>query len=451
MRLTTVQRMQLSDQGKRLDPPFYFGKIEINDLLDGDELPHVLLYDLLENMYEGTRLPLVDRGIPLLRLSNLRPCEVDFQNVGYINPDAARSCPILHEGDVLFTRSAEPFRAAVVPPGIPTPVTVSSEITILRPRPAVLPEYLAAVLSSTYFTKIMWNLAYQRSSRALPRLHMVDVARLPILLPRRSIQEKIKHLYIQVTALTRQARDEMDQVVRTSYAEINSRLGKLEKVKKQFTIQRANLDDSRWDVSYNKGRILRESLMEVAVMRPLLQLARPVPSSLKGIDENDYVLAIQANNVNENTFLVEVTKQCRLADLSARMRQPLAIGDVLLCTTGSGRQIAYVDEELGNPQLPILGSATFTALRFNKTSRYFAVALSHPIVRKQLDLIASGSIQRFVNKRDLDDLLIPCLSTVWREDFDSRVSRAFERRREALNARATLLNETEKFIAEDRI
>lgn len=90
--------------------------------------------------------------------------------------------------------------------------------------------------------------------------------------------------------------------------------------------------------------------------------------------------------------------------------------------------MAYLDEKTAAKGCRILGSATFTALRFTETPRYFTIAMTHPIVRAQLNSLATGAVQRFVSKKDLDALLVPRLSVIWREDFDSRVSRAFERR-----------------------
>ncbi len=130
------------------------------------------------------------------------------------------------------------------------------------------------------------------------------------------------------------------------------------------------------------------------------------------------------------------------------MRQPIAVGDVLMCTTGFGEQVAYLDESLADAGLPLLGSATFTALRFAQTPCFYAVALAHPIVRKQLELLSAGAVQRFVNKQELDELLIPTLGSVWRDDFDTRIRRAIERRREALTARAHLLAVVQRFVQE---
>jgi len=76
------------------------------------------------------------------------------------------------------------------------------------------------------------------------------------------------------------------------------------------------------------------------------------------------------------------------------------------------------------------------------------VTLSHPIVRRQLRLLASGSVQRFVNKRDLDQLLIPVLGDIWRQDFELRLTRAMQRRRDALLARTALIAAADDFLRE---
>jgi hypothetical protein len=183
-------------------------------------------------------------------------------------------------------------------------------------------------------------------------------------------------------------------------------------------------------------------------MRPLFELAKPRASTLRGLNDDDDVFAIQADDVNDATFLAEGGERRPLSDLSPRIRQRLQVGDVLMCTTGAGDQVAYLDEDAGIEGLPILGSATFSTLRFIETPRVFAVTLSHPLVRQQLRLLASGSVQRFVNKRDLDELLVPVLGEVWREDFEVRLTRAMQRRREALVAKTALIEAADDYLRE---
>jgi hypothetical protein len=444
MRMTSLPRAVLGNPHWRLDPSFHLQQENIESLVSADTPAHASLGDLVSEILDGARLPSAQSGIPILRLSNLRACDIDFNDLGYVRGDTGESWPKVRSGDVVFARSASPFRAAVVEPDCPSPLTVSPEIAVLRPLPAVLPEYLAAVLSTSAYARVLNDLSYKGRRSALQRLTTADLKRLPIPLPARSVQQEIAAAYEQAVHLSMQAQKEMSSVVRSVHREIDTRAQFPDSPSHRMVVRRSSLQD-RWDVSYVKSRQFRSQLAS-NLMIPILDLARCVPSSLRGIDEDEVVWGIHAEDVNRWTFLVEGAETHKLADLSARMRQPLSAGDVLLCTTGSGQQIAYLDETLTARGIPILGSATFTALRFRETPRFYAIALSHPVVRRQLELLSAGTIQRFVNKRDLDELLVPSLGIVWREDFETRLLRAMQRRRGALAARKRLLAVAEEFV-----
>jgi len=446
MRVAMLSRTDLGKRHVRLDPAFYVGRALVRSTMNSEGSRHVRLEDIVESIHDGARLPSATSGLPMLRLNNVRPCELDMSGVTHVDGAAAKWVNV-QENDVLFTRAAQPFRAAAVQSGIPAELAVSSELTIIRPRPAVLPEYLAAVFCTPTLNEILRDLAYRGRSSALPRLRLSDIARLPIPLPPRSLQESLGRRYQQAVDLTASARAEINAVASAIHTEIDHRVTNVEPPRGAIEVQRSTLPD-RWDVPFNRGRVFRASLASSAVMRPLLQLAKPGSSSLRGLSDDEDVFVVQADDVNEATFLVEGGEHRPLSDLSSRMRQRLEVGDVLLCTTGSGDQVAFLDEDLGRGGQPILGSATFTTLRFDETPRVFAVALSHPLVRQQLHLLSSGSVQRFVNKRDLDELLVPVLGQVWREDFEARLTRAMQRRREALLARAALIEAADDYLRE---
>ena len=446
MRVATLSRAELGKRHVRLDPAFYVGRQRVRTTVNAEGSRHVRLRDIVASIHDGSRLPAADLGVPILRLNNLRPCELDFSSLTHVDGSLAKWVNV-QVGDVIFTRAAHPFRAASVSSDVPDELAVSSELTVIRPQPAVLPEYLAAVLCTPTMDRILRDLAYRGRSSALPRLRLNDIKRLPIALPPRSLQESMRAQYRQAVDLTAQARAEINAVASAIHTEIDHRLAGLQSPGRTIEVRRAGLP-KRWDVSFNRGAVLRETLASARGMRSLLALATPVSSSLRGLDEEEHVLAIQADDVNERTFLVEGAEFHGLDELSSRMRQRLQVGDVLMCTTGAGDQVAYLDDEVGHGEHPILGSATFTALRFTETPRVFAVTLSHPLVREQLRLLSSGSVQRFVNKRDLDELLVPVLGQVWREDFEARLSRAMHRRRDALTARAALIDAADRYLQE---
>ena len=446
MRVTTLSRADLRERHVRLDPAYYVGRERVRSTVNAEHSRTVRLADLIETVQDGARLPVAATGVPIVRLSNIGPCELTLAGMGHADGSAGKWVSV-RAGDVLLTRAAEPFRAAAVPSGIPSELAASSEISIIRPHPAVRPEYLAAVLCTPTLNHLLRDMAYRGRVAALPRFRLSDIGQLPVPLPTRSLQDSLARQYQQAVRLTAEARAEITAVATAIHAETDHRVADFTTPGHAIEIRRSSLPE-RWDVPFNRGRQLRKSLVSSSVMRPLLQLAKPGVSSLRGLRDEDEVFAIQANDVNDATFLVEGGRHRPLSTLSSRMRQRVDIGDVLMCTTGSGNQIAYVDEGLDAGGQPILGSATFTALRFNETPRVFAVALSHPLVRAQRLLLSSGSVQRFINKRELDELLVPMLGQVWREDFEDRLARAMQRRREALLVRSAFIDAADDYMRE---
>lgn len=446
MRVATLSRTDLGERHVRLDPPFYLSRERVQATLGAERSRNVRLADVIESVQDGARLPVATAGVPLIRLGNIGPCELTLADMTHADGSAGKWVGV-RAGDVLLTRAAEPFRAAAVPSDAPSKLAASSEISIIRPQPAVRPEYLAAVLCTPTLNHFLRDLAYRGRVAALPRFRLTDIGQLPVPLPTRSLQDVLALQYQHAVQLTAEARAEITAVAAAIHAEIDHRIAEFTTPRHAIEIRRSSLPE-RWDVPFNRGRQFRKSLVSSPIMRPLLQLAKPGVSSLRGLRDEDEVFAIQANDVNDATFLVEGGRHRPLSTLSSRMRQRVDIGDVLMCTTGSGNQIAYVDEGLDAGEQPILGSATFTALRFNETPRVFAVALSHPLVRAQLLLLSSGSVQRFINKHELDELLVPVLGQVWREDFEDRLARAMQRRREALLVRSALIDAADDYMRE---
>ena len=129
----------------------------------------------------------------------------------------------------------------------------------------------------------------------------------------------------------------------------------------------------RWDAAFAAHAALRARLLKTGAVQPLLHVAKVVPSTLKGLDEQDVVYALRAEHINALTLLVEGFDQGPLSTLSPRMRQPLHPGDVLICTTGQGNQVAFLGEAMGLDDAPILGSATVRAVGENGQSAIFEV------------------------------------------------------------------------------
>lgn len=446
MRVATLLRTELEARHVRLDAAFYLGREAARAKVEAEGSRIVPLADLVASIHDGARLPAAATGIAMLRLGSVRHCEINLNDASRVNASAKKWVNV-RAGDVLFARAAHPFRAAAVQPSAPAELAASAELAIIRPRPGVLPEYLAAVLCTPTIGRALGELASRGSASALPRLRLTDIQRVPIPLPARSQQEWFAGQYQAAAELTSRAQVDLAAVVAAVLAEISYRTVGVALPCQSVMVRSSSLA-YRWDTSYHRGSALREALRATGTARPLSELAKRRPPSLQGLIGDDIVFVIRAEDTNATTYMVEGGEYARVASLSGRMRQRLQAGDVLLCSTGDGEQVVFVEEQIQDEARILVGSATFTALRFAETPRVFAVALSHPLVRAQLQSLSLGSTQRFVSQRDLDGLLVPVLGRIWREDFEERLDRAMQRRREALRTRAALLDAAETFVQE---
>lgn len=102
--------------------------------------------------FVGSQAPhFVEHGVPLLRGQNVRPYELDFDNLKYISPEthARWAKSSLDAGDVVIVRVGYPGTAAVVPEEL-GPLNAAS-LVIVRPDPTELdPYFLAYLLNSPW-------------------------------------------------------------------------------------------------------------------------------------------------------------------------------------------------------------------------------------------------------------------------------------------------------------
>ena len=76
-----------------------------------------------------------DAGVPFLRSLNIKPFEIDGDNIKYISPEFNRQLKksILHTGDIVIVRTGVPGTCCVVPPEYNG--CNCSDIVIVRPDP----------------------------------------------------------------------------------------------------------------------------------------------------------------------------------------------------------------------------------------------------------------------------------------------------------------------------
>jgi type I restriction enzyme S subunit len=90
----------------------------------------------------------VPNGIPFLRSQNVRPFEINFENLMQITPafEKSLSKSRLAPGDVVVVRTGYPGTAAVIPTELP--MANCADLVILRPMKSLDPNYLVAFFNS---------------------------------------------------------------------------------------------------------------------------------------------------------------------------------------------------------------------------------------------------------------------------------------------------------------
>ena len=444
MRTLTLRKSKL-DRDLRLDVGFNLRMQHAAQVLSATPLPFGQLKDVADLISDGLRTRVfAGEGTPLLRVTNVLAHDLDLGELVYVAPDDVHARHRVRKGDVLLTKTAGDFRAASVLSEADG-IAFSSDLVRIRPRSGYSTTFLAYFLNSRHGRRALEAHSY---GKAIKRLRIQDVQDLLVPLPPRTLGQTVADLDARAAELDKEATEQMRQTVRALYAQLDARIGQVTLPGWSFSLPRSQTA-GRWDVPFGRTALLRRHLVTTGLFRRLAEVARIVPSTLRGFYPEQRVNYIQLGDVDPDFFTIRSHEEASVADLPSRVRQPLAADQVLLANSGrslgtTAQPVAVAPAELDGA----LSTNALTVLTFPDAPFYWALCLKHPWVLVQIAGLVSGSMQPYLNKRDLDGLLVPVLANVWREDFHQRAEVACQLRLRALALRRQATQQVDHFLDE---
>lgn len=127
-------------------------------------------------------------GIPFIRAANLQRGRLDVAEMRYISPEKHQELKKGHlkSGDVLFSNRGEIGKLAIVPKEYDNS-NLNSQLAWLRPKDAILLEYLSSILTSDY-CQVQFGRAQQGAS--LQQFTIKQLSEVKVLVPPLPLQKQ---------------------------------------------------------------------------------------------------------------------------------------------------------------------------------------------------------------------------------------------------------------------
>lgn len=165
--------------------------------------------------------PYTDKGITLVRTSNIRNGKLLLDDVRYVDQPTydfwSRRCPP-EPGDVLFTREAPMGEAAIIPDGMR--LCMGQRMMLLRPSAAIEVTFLLSTLASPVTRHLIDRVAV---GSGVKHLRVGDAELLPIPIPPRSEQ-------LRIVAET----DRRLSIIRETETQVNANLKRAERFRQSI-------------------------------------------------------------------------------------------------------------------------------------------------------------------------------------------------------------------------
>ncbi|MEH2196491.1 MAG: restriction endonuclease subunit S [Nostoc sp.] len=409
------------NQSKRWDYRFHQKKFsDLENKLNKSSYPLYSIQQITEQVIDGTHVTpqyTDSSGVLFLMARNIRPFEINLDNVAYITKEEHKKIIRCKPdpGDVLVTKDGTIGVACVVPDYLPE-FNIFVSVIKIRPLPIINSQYLSAFLNSELG---QLQIKQQIKGSSITHIHLEDIRRLKIPIPPKPIQDRIAQIMQDARNTYRNKLKESEQIEANAKDYVLHTLGinfsQIEQVK-NFIIPSNNLTKKRFDVLYHTFHNLA-FFDGFSKEFNLIPLGKIIEDDSYGIltpgdvysDEHP-ITYIRVTDMREN-MQIDFKKSVKVPEEYYRhKRAHLKKNDVILAIKGasiaSKKSVAFVEKIL----FKTIVNGTIFRFQVNKEHNpfYVAVMLDSEILKGQIrKLQISNNAVAYVDKPSIHALLLP--------------------------------------------
>lgn len=385
-----------------------------------------------------------EKGIPFLRVCNLKDPLLDESDLVYISEDRNKENikTSLGPGDLAISKSGQLGLVSIIPPWIEE-CNVSQDVIAVKVRREYVPEYILCYLLTNYGQK---QLKRGCTRVAQPHLELKYARKLQIIFSEKKFQLEIKELINEAQSLRKK---------------INTLQFELEKLSQTLRFKMPSVKGAATLLVKEEDLTHRLDPLFYYYKDEVRKWLEKSPYKVKGLDEiakfshkkfnprrkpAQVFRYVEIADVNRNTGEIENFSEIIGAEAPSRARMLLKANSIVLSSLkGSLRSVAIVPPELDNA----IGTTGFFVLEaneeiINKESLWWI--LRSDICQRQLEQIASGAIMPAINEWELKQLKVPIPPLEIQKEIKTKVEEIQRLRKEANRLVERAIEQVEKII-----
>ncbi len=402
--------------GHKISFDYIYQKLESKDAL-GDVNTQLLRRIALE-ITSGIRIKkdyyVEKNGVRIIAPGDIKNEAVVVSRLKMVQPSVLKEKDIILSGDLLITAAGRSGQIVFVTDEMEQCAITSDIIKIRftnRNDSKKIFSFLKSNLGKVQLNSIKHGRANKIFVEDVGRLEVpVNIELLDWILNNNSVSQRADKLY-------NKSKNIFEKFI--EYNEID------DVTEKVFKIEERVLNTDRWDPSYYAYystkliKVINQDFKDIR-WNKLGELVEIKKTTKPVIDDERYVKYFLLADIDADMSIIKRWREGKLGDLSNRMRNVVSEGEVITAKAGSatggkGHISAVITNEHSGM---VTSDAFYNLIPIGIDPYYLLFVLKQPVVIKQIDMIAKGTLYKLVQKDEFALIKIPRLN----EEIEALIS-----------------------------